>query len=228
MSARQAGLAATAAVAAGYAGVQHLGRTWGATRDERRRRLPGDDLVANPKTQTTHAVTIAARPDAIWPWLVQMGWGRAGWYTYRWVDLLLFPANGPSATRILPAHQRLAVGDHIPDGPPETACYFTVRELEPPSVLVLHSDSHLFGRLADREDVAMDWAWTWHLTADAHGGTRVVQRNNLRLTPRWLHLAYVATIVPADFVMARSHLLGLTRRVEHASARTRPARHPAA
>jgi len=148
--------------------------------------------------------------------------------TYRWVDLLLFPASGPSATRILPAHQRLAVGDHIPDGPPETACHFTVRELEPPSVLVLHSDSHLFGRLADREDVAMDWAWTWHLTADALGGTRVVQRNNLRLTPRWLHLAYVATIVPADFVMApqppaRSHASG-----QHASARTGPAQHPAA
>lgn len=125
----------------------------------------------------------------------------------------LFPANGPSAPRVLPAHQRLAVGDHIPDGPPETACHFTVRELERPSVLVLHSDSHLFGRLADREEVAMDWAWTWHLTAEVLGGTRVVQRNNLRLTPRWLHLAYVATIVPADFVMARSHLLGLTLRV---------------
>ena len=218
MSRRHVGLATTAGLTAAYAGVQHLGRTWGATREERRRHLPGDDLVGGPKAQTTHAVTIAARPEAIWPWLVQMGWGRAGWYTYRWVDLLLFPANGPSATRLLPEHQRLAVGDHIPDGPPETGCSFTIRTLEPPSVLVLHSDSHLFGRLAELKGASMDWAWTWLLTADAHGDTRVVQRNNLRLTPRWLHLAYVATMVPCDFVMARSHLLGLKRRVERTTS----------
>ena len=56
----------------------------------------------------------------MWPWLVQMGWGRAGWYTARWVDRLLFPANGPSATQIIPELQSLDVGDFIPDGAPET------------------------------------------------------------------------------------------------------------
>lgn len=199
---------------AAYAGLYHLGRGWGTTVTERHQFVPGDDMVSGRPRQTTHAVTVDARPEEIWPWLVQMGWGRAGWYTYRWVDRLLFPANGPSADRLLPDHQRLAVGDRIPDGPPETNCFFTVRVLEPPRLLVLHSDSHLFGPLADRDDVAMDWMWTWQLADLGQGRTRVLQRNNLCLTPLWLDVAYQATMVPADFVMARSHLRGLRRRAE--------------
>jgi len=58
------------------------------------------------------------------------GVGRAGWYTYRWVDRLLFPANGPSATRIVPELQQLQVGDRILDGPPDTDCWFNVEMLD--------------------------------------------------------------------------------------------------
>lgn len=199
--------------AAGYAELYHLGRSWGATPEERRREMPGDEMVAGPKLQTTHAITIDAPPDAVWPWLVQMGWGRAGWYTYRWVDELLFPANGPSADHVLPEYQGLRVGDHIPDGPPESGCFFTVRQLEFARLLVLHSDSHVFEFMrGDR--VALDWAWTWQLTATDGGGTRLVQRNNGRLTPAWAAAAYLATIVPADLVMARSHLRGIRDRAE--------------
>ncbi len=214
---RRIGVLGTAVLgAAGYAGVYHLGRTWGTTRAERHATVPGDELVVGPRLQTTHAITVAAPPHEVWPWLVQMGWGRAGWYTYRWVDRLLFPANGPSASVLLPEHQDLAVGDHIPDGAPGTGCFFTVVRLEAPRVLVLHSDSHLFGSLAERDDVAMWWIWTWQLT-EVPGGTRVVQRNNLQLAPVWLDRAYRAAMVPADFVMARSHLRGLRRRVETAA-----------
>jgi hypothetical protein len=52
-------------------------------------RLPGDDFITDPKVQTDHAVTIAAPPSSVWPWLVHMGWGCGGWYTARWVDRLL-------------------------------------------------------------------------------------------------------------------------------------------
>lgn len=180
--------------------------------------MAGDELVPPPRLQTTHAITIDAPPTAVWPWLVQMGWGRAGWYTHRWVDLLLFPDNGPSATSLLPRFQHLASGDQVPDGAPETECFFTVRRLEPEHLLVPHSDSHLFGVLADRDDVHMDWAWTWQLTPLPEGRTRLLQRNNGRLTPAWAGLAYVATIVPADFVMARSHLRGIRQRAERAWA----------
>lgn len=72
-----------------------------------------------------------------------MGWGRAGWYTARWVDRFLFPANGPSATAIIPELQQLEVGDFVPDGAPETHCGFIVEELIPNRALVLHSTSHL-------------------------------------------------------------------------------------
>lgn len=104
------GAAATLAAAGGYAALYRLGQTWGATRQERRRGLPGDELLPGARAFTTHAVTIAAPAHRVWPWLVQMGWGRAGWYTYRWVDRLLFPANGPSANRILTAAPAFAGG----------------------------------------------------------------------------------------------------------------------
>jgi len=101
------------ALAAGYAELQWLGRTYGATAPERRRRLPGDDVCPHPQAVTTHAITIDAHPSRVWPWLVQMGWGRGQWYTARWVDQLFFPNNGPSADKIIPELQRLRVGDLI-------------------------------------------------------------------------------------------------------------------
>jgi hypothetical protein len=93
--------AAAAGAVAGYLALQWLGRSYGATRTERHRRLPGDDLMAAPMAVTTHAITIDAPPERIWPWLVQMGWHRGAWYTAQWVDRLLFPANGPSADHII-------------------------------------------------------------------------------------------------------------------------------
>ena len=105
--------------------------------------LPGDDIVARPDLATTHAITIDAPPERVWPWLVQMGWHRGGWYTARWVDRLLFPANWPSAQRIMPELQDRDVGDFIPDGPPESECGFVVEHLEPNRYLVLHSTTHL-------------------------------------------------------------------------------------
>jgi hypothetical protein len=92
----------TVAAAGGYAALYRLGQTWGATVQEQRQALAGDELLPNATAWTTHAITIAAPARAVWPWLVQMGWGRAGWYTYRWVDRLLFPANGPTPTSSSP------------------------------------------------------------------------------------------------------------------------------
>ena len=159
---------------------------------------------------------MAPAPE-VWPWLVQMGWGRAGWYTYRWVDRLLFPANGPSSARILPEHQRLGAGDQIPDGPPEVDCWFTVERLEPGRLLVLRSTRHLPASWR-RRGLAMEWIWSWHLDEPAPGRTRVIRRNRMRLDPWWFERAFLAAVVPADFVMARSHLRGLRDRVEGAAS----------
>jgi hypothetical protein len=129
--------------AGGYAGLQWLGRAYGSTGEERARALPGDGLCPAPLAVTTHATTIEAPPEAVWPWLVQMGWHRGGWYTAPWVDRLLFPDNWAAAERILPELQQLKVGDEIPDGAPETECVLVVDQLEPNRHLVLHSRKHL-------------------------------------------------------------------------------------
>ena len=122
-------------LAIGYAALQWFGRTAGATRTERSEPLPGDALVDHPLVRTPHATTIHAPPDRIWPWLVQMGWHRGGWYTASWVDRLLFPANAPSAdqktgpgrscsspsTRTTPASSSAAAVASAPVGsPPRT------------------------------------------------------------------------------------------------------------
>src|SRR5687768_16626597 len=111
MEHKLATVAVTAVAAQGA--LQWLGRTYGSTPAERRQRLPGDELVRAPHFTTDHATIIDAPPEAVWPWLVQMGWGRGQWYTARWVDKLLFPATGPSAEVIVPELQGLKVGDRV-------------------------------------------------------------------------------------------------------------------
>lgn len=124
---------------AAWAALQRPGRTYGSTGSEHRTSLPGDEICREPQFQTDHATTIDATPGEVWPWLVQMGWGRGQWYTSRSVDRLLLPANGPSADRIVPELQDLKVGDRVLDGPPEANCSFAVKLLEPERHLVLHS-----------------------------------------------------------------------------------------
>ena len=75
------GLAAAALAATAEAGLIYLGRTYGSTDEERKKRLPGDDIIAEAEVQTGHAITIEAPPADVWPWLVQMGCGRGAWYT---------------------------------------------------------------------------------------------------------------------------------------------------
>ena len=83
---------------------------WGATGEEVARAMPGDEIQRQPIFNATRAVTINARPEQIWPWLVQIGYKRAGWYGYDWID-----NDGiPSADRIIPELQHLKVGDDMP------------------------------------------------------------------------------------------------------------------
>ena len=90
---------------------------WGATKEEAARPLPGDELVAKADYVATRAITIDAPPRDVWPWLVQIDSGRAGWYSYDRLD----NAGVPSATEIIPELQRLAVGDLIPMWPARTS-----------------------------------------------------------------------------------------------------------
>lgn len=203
------------AAALGYAVLHVLGRRAGSTRQERRARLPGDELVPDPTTVTDHAITVAARAEDIWPWLTQMGWHLSGWYTPGWVDALLFPDNWPSLDRLDPALVRdLVVGDTVPDGPPGTA-WFVVEHVDAPHLLVLHSTTHLPAAWR-RYGAFVDWTWTLHLEDRHDSRTRVHLRVRGRTAPWWLTLAYTAALVPADYVMAVGMLRGIRDRAEAA------------
>ena len=213
ISRRSVAAAAGVGALAGYTVLFRLGKVSGSTRAERTRALPGDDLIPTPSFVTNHAATLDAPPESIWPWMTQVGWHRAGWYTPRWVDRLLFPDNWPSATHLDPTLVRdLHPGDTIPDGPPGTA-QFVVERADPPRVLVLHSTTHLPPGWAERTGASLDWVWTFTFDPTDDGRTRMQVRNRGRLNPRWLDLAYLVTIVPADQVMTRGMFRGLQQRV---------------
>ena len=192
--------------------LHHLGRTYGSTHSERVHALPGDEYVEDARVVATHAVTLAAPPEEVWPWLVQVGWHRAGWYTARWVDRLLFPENLPSADRLVPELQNLAVGDFVPDGAPDTLCGFVVVEEEPREHLVLRSTSHLPLSWRRRGIATVDWTWSFVLVP-VPGGTRLVFRWRAHTWPWWLTLGAHAFLLPADFVMSRDMLRGIVARV---------------
>lgn len=211
------------ATAVASLGVLHrLGTTHGSTSAERERALPGDDLVHCPQTVANHARTIGAPPDAVWPWLMQVGWHRGGWYTPRWVDVFLFPDNLPSASRLLEDQGDLDVGDFIPDGPPRSECGFVVRGVHPGRFLVLHSTTHLplaWRRLGRR----VAWSWAFVLSPAADGtATRLMFRWRARTHPWWLTAGTHLLMVPADFVMSLGMLRGLARRVEQQRAHSEP------
>jgi hypothetical protein len=110
---------------------------WGTEGDEATEPLPGDDLVPHPSVQSTRAITIDAPPERVWPWIVQMGIYRAGFYTHDQVERLMFRARyvdgKHSATRIHPELQDLKVGDLVPYG---AGAYARVSQLEPNRHLV--------------------------------------------------------------------------------------------
>jgi len=189
-------LAAAAALAAvGAWRCTRWWRTWGVRPIDSTTALPGDDLIGTPVATDTRGITIAAPPEAVWPWLLQMGYGRAGWYSYDRLDM-----KGTSADRILPEHQALAVGDIVPTDP---AGGFEVKVLEPGRTLVLYVDTALVTARATamragtgettpaglaasgkflETAVPPDFAvsWTFHLRPERDGGTRLIERMRLR------------------------------------------------
>jgi hypothetical protein len=166
--------------------------------DEAMRSLPGDELVADAKIRWNHAITIRAHPTDIWPWLVQMGCRRAGWYSYDGLD------NGgvPSAERIVPELQRVQAGDIFPMTP-KAQDRFVVRIVEPDRALVLGDD-------------AGQMSWAFVLEPVDETSTRIITRSRGATGRLALGLMLKVFWHPLDFGMQRRQLLTLKRLVEAA------------
>jgi hypothetical protein len=210
--------ASLAAAAALYV-LRRVGRRSGVSAEEAAGALPGDEIVADPMWQSTRAITIAAPPEQVWPWIVQMGFPshRAGWYTPHWLDRLTFGIEQASADRIVPELQHLAVGERVPDSDDGSA-FFTVEAVEPPHALVLHSTRHLIKPIS-----TIDFSWAFVIRELSPGRSRLFIRARTRYTPRRA-LPFVELVIgPADFVNAGAMLRGIRKRVEDAKARPVPA-----
>ena len=173
--------------------------TWGATPEEVEGAMPGDDLLPEPDLLSTRAVTVDAPPASVWPWLVQMGSGRGGAYTYDWIENL-FGLGMHSAERILPEFQHLAVGDVLPVGPKGPGMRVEICDAE--RTLAFRS---LDGR----------WVWIFDLRP-AGRGTRLVSRNRIA-TPdaSWAgRLVNRAVMEPGSLIMERRMLKGIKERAE--------------
>lgn len=174
---------------------------WGATDEELERPMPADELVPRPHLETTRALTIKASPEAVWPWLVQMGYRRGGWYSYDWLD----NQGVPSARRVIPEFQNLKVGDKLAP----MAGGFIVAALDPPRSMVLVSRD-------DKGRVTMSWSF---LLEPLEGGRcRFIERIRGVYDFNLMGLLMYLAVEPADFVMMRKQMLNLKRRAEQASS----------
>jgi len=214
-----AGSAAVATVA--YGGwVRPRLLHWGATEDEVNGPYPGADLVADGHRGATMAVTIDAPPDQVWPWLVQLGGDRGGWYSWDHLD----NAGHPSARRVHPEWQDLARGDHVKYRTRRHGIVdaWHVAALEPNRFLGLHASSDLAGRPLDpgrpRLSAYTEGLWGFRLSELSGGRTRLVIGGYEAFRPRWLGRVISFWIFPPlVWVMQARMLWVLKRNVERAS-----------
>jgi hypothetical protein len=172
---------------------------WGATPDEAKRAMPGDDLVPDAALQTTRAITIDAPPERIWPWLVQMGpKPRAGAYTYDWIERLL-GIDIENTDRILPEFQHLEPGEVL--GLNDRGQGIAVRQVEPERFLVL-------------QWVPANSSWAFGLYPEPDGSTRLVSRNRLPGSGPLFWLGMIGLMEPGSLAMERKMLTGIKRRAE--------------
>ena len=214
-----AAVAGVAAVVYGSWARPRLMR-WGATDEEVAGPYPGAELVPGGERSATMAVTIDAPPDQVWPWLVQLGGDRAGWYSWDRLD------NGgqPSATRVHPEWQDLAVGDTVKyltrQGPVDA---WEVAVLEPNRFLGLHGLSDLRGAGLDprqpRPSTYTEGLWGFRLDERHDGRTRLVIGGYEAFHPWWLGVAAHWLFPPTVWVMQARMLAVLKRNVER-EART--------
>jgi hypothetical protein len=191
---------------------------WGATDEEVADPYPGADLVPGGERAATMAVTIEAPPDQVWPWLIQMGGDRGGWYSWDRLD------NGgrPSATEVHPEWQDLALGDYVRywtrNGPVDA---WEVAALEPNRFLGLRELRDLRGHLLDparpRPTAYVEGLWAFLLTERPDGQTRLVISGYQAMRPQWLErFVNYWLYIPVTWPMQARMLAVLKRNIERA------------
>jgi hypothetical protein len=201
-----------AALAATFAfAVRPWYMRWGATGEEVRSALPGDELIPNAVYEYTRAITIAAPVEHVWSWLIQIGQDRGGFYSYDWLENLI-GCDIHSVDRIVPELQELKVGDTVrmmsieryPAGPS-----FAVVDLEPNHYLVMQGQG-----ANPHEPAPNEYAATWAFVVrpiDEHH-TRLLVRARAHSDPAWVSALF--QVEPAAFIMERAMLKGIKQRAE--------------
>jgi hypothetical protein len=208
-------LAAPLVILGGYAfGVRPRLVRWGASDDEVRKPYPGSEIVPGATRSATMAVTIDAPPSQVWPWLVQMGYGRAGWYSWDHLDNW----GHASAEDLHPEWQAIALGDRIPSMPDEKA-WWEVAALDPEKFLALRTSLDWRGRPFDPRATHprfyTDSTWCWLLQELPESRTRVVVSGYWDFRPRWLQriLSFVF-LEPSHWIMQTRQFANLKRLAE--------------
>jgi hypothetical protein len=167
--------------------------------DEAERPLPGDELMPDPDLMTTRVVGIDAPPSSVWPWLVQMGPGRAGAYTYDWIENL-FGLDMHSANEIRPELQDIALGDAWRLG--SNGPVLRLKIADPERAFVVESEDG-------------NWVWAFILVPDGTG-TRLMSRNRIKQpgASAGARAFFTYVMEPGSLVMERKMLLGIKRRAE--------------
>ena len=211
---RMIGLAlASALVASGvvyFAFVRPKVRGWGLDPHEAELPLPGDELIDEPSHVETRGITIHAPISKVWPWLVQMGFGRAGWYSYDMMD-----SAKSSAAGILPEFQDLKVGDVMPTHP---GGGFLVKVADAERALVLYTDTDLLrsqsGREGNESYPEIQASWAFYLQPE-DTGTRLIERFRAKTPGSGPATAVLGEIMGTGIVlMTRKQMLSIKERVE--------------
>lgn len=198
--------------------VRHQLRSWGATAEEVAGPYPGSGLVPEGKRAPTMAVTIGATPQKVWPWLVQMGWDRGGWYSWDLLD----NAGRRSAIQVHPEWQDLAVGDQLKFcALGRVLDAYRVAVIEPNRFLGLYGYTDLRGRWLDpskpRPPTYMEAIWGFLLNELPDGRTRLVIGGYQTFRPRWVERFAPWFLLAMSWPMQARMMAVLKRNIERAA-----------
>lgn len=170
-----------------------------ASSAEKSKTLPGDVIVDWPMINSTHAISIDAGPDQVWPWIVQLGQGRGGFYSYTLLENLL-GCQMKNADRIHSEWQDVSVGDAVPIHPRFPP--LIVKELQAGRHLVLW------------QQVSFVWSWSFVLETAADGGCRLLVRTRVSKCSWIAAVALWPVVTIGHFLMERKMLMGIKQRGE--------------